>query len=221
MELAKATTSAARHHNFGSATATDAIIEQRLAELLKINAEIAAEKKTFGEARDRIEISMMSCPIDSKKAYAYFGFMIGLMPPYALILKIVSETMPGSRVPFLFLALLAVAGTATGIVGYATGRIVPAAMKSVSDLAWPNRIAFLSLIGLGWGAISGIVGGLFLFVIGAVFAGIAGGIIGAVCLPVLAGLHSLLRSGDFIELKHFLPIAFAITLSLCAFILGA
>ena len=220
MELANATTSADRHYDLGSAPDDDRIIEQRLAELLKLNAAIAAEKKAFGTLREQAEISMMSCPIDSRKAFAYFGFMVGLMPPFALLLKIVSETA-ASRVPVVFLALLAIAGTATGVVGYATGRLVPAAVSAVSAFGLPNRIAFLSLIGLGWGAVSGAVGGLFLFFIGALFGGVAGGVVGAVSLPVLVGLHSLLRSGDFIELKHFLPIAFAITLSLCAFILGA
>ena len=221
MGLAKATTSADRHYDFGSTPHDDRVIEQRLAELLKLNAAIAAEKESLGDDREKVAVSMMSCPIDSKKAFAYFGFMIGVMPPFALVLKIVSETMPASRIPGLFLTLLTVAGTATGVVGYATGRLIPAWVNAISGFALPNRIAFLSLIGLGWGAVSGAVGGLFLFFIGALFGGIAGGVIGAVSLPVLVGMHSLLRSGDFIELKHFLPIAFAITLSLCAFILGA
>jgi hypothetical protein len=67
---------------------------------------------------------------------------------------------------------------------------------------------------------SGAIGGLFLFIIGAFFAAIAGGIVGSFALPLFIALRAPVRRGDLTELKHFLPIALGITLSLCAFILG-
>jgi hypothetical protein len=164
--------------------------------------------------------SLMTSPITSRKTFEYFGLMIGTLPPFAVVFKIISEITPEGSFPGLFLILMAAAGVATGITGFLTARFVPKAIENLSKFRQPNRLAMLVLVGAGWGAASGAIGGLFLFVIGALFGGLAGGVIGAVSLPILVGLHSALRIGDLIEIKHFLPIAFGITLTLCALILG-
>ena len=207
-------------HPVGLADGDDRIVEQRLAELLKLNAEIGREKKIYRSDSERIQARLMTRPIDSRKAFSYFGLVIGSLPPFALVFKIIGETMPAQRIPILFLTLLAVAGIATGVSGYASGRFVPSLVSRVSQFRLPNRLALISLIGLAWGTVSGALGGLFIFLVGSIFGGIAGGVIGAVTLPILVAFHSALRTGDFIEIKHFLPIAFGITLTLCALILG-
>ena len=142
------------------------------------------------------------------------------MPPASLAVKAISEGAGTGSSDALFLILLLTAAVVTGMVGYATGRFVPGLIGRVADFRIPNRIAMFSLIGVAWGAVSGAAGGLFLFVIGAIFAGIAGGIVGAITVPILIVFHNALRRGDLIEIKHFLPIAFGLTLSLCALILG-
>lgn len=162
----------------------------------------------------------MSSPITSQKAFSYFGYMIGTMPPAAIVVKAIANGDGADMSQVLFLVLLLIAGITTGFVGYLTGKYVPGAIIRVKDFALPNRVALYSLIGLAWGAVSGTAGGLFLFIIGAIFAGVVGGIVGAFTVPVVIMLHEALRRGDLIEMKHFLPVAFAITLSLCAFILG-
>ncbi len=174
----------------------------------------------YRSERERLDAYLMTCPIDSRKAFAYFGLMIGSLPPFALVLRIIGETMPADRIPLMFLILLTAAGVVTGVAGYASARFIPSALDRVSNFRLPNRIALVTLIGFAWGSVSGAVGGLFLFIVGALFAGIAGGGIGAMTLPILVLFHSALRRGDFIEIKHFLPIAFGITLTLCALILG-
>ena len=128
--------------------------------------------------------------------------------------------MPLEQGPLLFLFLLTAAGIGTGVAGYTTGRFVPSLVERIWKFHVANRLALLSLTGFAWGAVSGAIGGLFLFIIGSVFAGIIGGLVGAVARPMLVGLRAPLRRGDFIELKHFLPIAFGITFSLCALVLG-
>jgi hypothetical protein len=44
--------------------------------------------------------------------------------------------------------------------------------------------------------------------------------VGTFAVPIMVALHSSVKVGDFIETKHFLPIAFGVTLSICAIILG-
>ncbi|HUR99318.1 MAG TPA: hypothetical protein VMZ26_14735 [Pyrinomonadaceae bacterium] len=169
---------------------------------------------------ERVAASLMTFPVGSRKTYSYFGWMMGTLPPFAMVFKIIGETALYNRFSILLITLLAMAGLATGIVGYATGRFIPAAVGYASSFRLPNRALLLSMFGLAWGAVSGAIGGLFLFVVGSVFAGIVGGLVGAVALPVLATLHSLMRRGDVIEARHFLPIAFGITLTLCGLIAG-
>jgi hypothetical protein len=219
MELGTAATTTSNQTR-GSGDTGDSIVEQRLAALLDLNAERAYEKELFRSERDRIEAALMSRPIESKKVFAYFGLMIGSLPPFALVFNVIGSIAPTEGGPLLFLVLLTAAGIATGIAGYASGKYVPSALRRISKFSFPNRVALMSLTGFAWGAVSGAIGGLFLFIIGSVFAAIAGGFIGAVALPVLVALHTPLRHGDCVELKHFLPIAFGITLSLCALILG-
>jgi hypothetical protein len=174
----------------------------------------------FRSDRERLESGLMRSAIDSKKAFSYFGYMIGTMPPATLAMKAIAEGAGNGSSDALFLMLLIVAGTVTGLVGYAMGTFIPASVRLASNLRLPNRIAVYSLIGFAWGAVAGIAGGLFLFIIGAVFGGLAGGAVGSVAVPIFVLSHEALRRGDLVEIKHFLPIAFGITLSLCAFILG-
>ena len=162
----------------------------------------------------------MTNPIDSGKAFSYFGLMMGAMPPMAFAIRSIANGSAAEPIEVLFLILIILAGIVAGAVGYISGKLIPAAMTAFRDFRGPNRTAMYGLIGFAWGATAGAAGGIMLFVFGAIFAGIVGGIVGAICVPIFATLHDILRRGDLIEIKHFLPIGFALTLSLCAFILS-
>ena len=163
---------------------------------------------------------LMAHPINSSKAFSYFGLMIGTMPPITLAIRSISAGNAGEAVEVFFIVLLIMAGLVAGAVGYVSGQLIPAAINAFRDFRAPNRVVMLGLIGFAWGATAGAAGGIMLFVFGAILAGFAGGVVGAICVPVFSILHDTLRRGDLIEVKHFLPLGFAITLSLCAFILG-
>lgn len=159
----------------------------------------------------------MVTPLSSKQVYSYFGLLIGILPPVGIALKL---SVNPDAVAGFFVILIATAGIVTGLVGYATGKYVSKAVASLKDFSLPNRIALLSLIGLMWGALAGAAGGILIFVIGALFAGIMGGLVGAVALPFLATLHQTLRRGDLMEARHFFPIGLGLSATLCALILG-
>jgi hypothetical protein len=145
--------------------------------------------------------------------------MLGTLVPFSIFLSFVLNTNfePGLIV-FLFLFLVANSVTAT--VGCLSGRTVGRAVMSFRNRSWPSYLALSALLGIVWGGFSGAVGGLFLFVIGGFFGSIIGAMAGGIVLPVFAIAHRLLASGDLIETKHFLPVAFGSVLTLCAFILG-
>ena len=197
---------------------SDRIVEQRLEHLLRLNAEIARRKSLFENETQRRKAVLMTRPLDSRQAFGYFGLMIGSLPPLAIVLKALLSPRPG---PTGLLLLIAAAGLVTSVVGFQIGRrYVPGTLRYFSGFSFPNRIALWTALGVAWGATSGAAGGLVIFLIGSIFAGIAGGVIGAVAVPLIVALHSSVRVGDFIETKHFLPIAFGVILSICAFILG-
>ena len=170
---------------------------------------------------DSLRAMLMVRPGDSKKAFAMFGLIFGSLPLLTasakIAVKIPDELGQGA---LLWSLLFAVAGVLTGITGFALGRLVPGILHRVSDFRLPNRIVLISLIGFCWGAIAGAAGGFFLFIIGAIVGAILGGLAGSVAVPLFVLLHSTVRAGDLIERRHFLPVAFGITLTLCAYILG-
>ena len=196
----------------------DRFVEQRLEYLLRLNAEIALDKDLYRDDGERQRAELMKNPLDSRKALGYFGLMIGSLPPLSLAIKVLLSEGAGMIV---FSVLMAVAGILTGIVGLALGRrFACGALRKMSSFALPNRVALWSVLGLAWGIISGAAGGVVFLLVGSIPGAIIGGMVGAVTVPSMIALHSTVRMGDFIEAKHFLPIAFGITLSLCAFIAG-
>jgi hypothetical protein len=194
-------------------------VEERLNTLLAANAGIARERSLYRSGRERLEAETMLHPIPLEKAFSYFGFMLGSMPAAAMVLGIVFE----GRLHFndiWFPALILFAGLMTGVVGYFSGKKVARTVRSLDRFSISNRILLLPLIGIAWGVVSGAAGGIFLFVVGAIFGGFIGGALGSVAVPLFAGLTALMKCGDVIDRKYFLPISFGITLTICSLILG-
>src|SRR5215207_131557 len=103
MELGTAGTIS--NHYTSSSNCDERIVEQRLSALIDLNAEIAREKALFSTNAERVDASLMTSPIDSRKAYSYFGLMIGTLPPFAMVFKGIGETMPSDRLSVFFLLL--------------------------------------------------------------------------------------------------------------------
>jgi hypothetical protein len=183
-----------------------------------LNEEMARQKSMFENDEVRRKAQLMTRPIDSRNAFGYFGLMIGSLPAFAIALKILS--VGSSNVAGMAILFTAV-GIGSGLAGFGLGRrCVPGVLRRISNFSLPNRAALLIVMGVVWGALSGAVGGLVFILVGSIPGAILGGMVGAVVVPIMVGLHSCLRAGDFVEMKHFLPVAFGITLSVCAFVLG-
>jgi hypothetical protein len=218
MEVGIKTANAVRE--CGSRYSGDRIVERRIEHLLRLNAESARQRSLFENEEQRRKALLMRWPIDSRHAFGYFGLIIGSLPVLAIAVRILASGGIGGReVGFAILYTSAAIGT--GLIGLVLGqRYVPKAVKYASNFSLPNRVALWILIGLAWGAISGASGGMVIFVIGSIFGAILGGLVGAVTVPIMLALHSSVNVGDTIEAKHFLPIAFGVTLSVCALVLG-
>lgn len=205
----------------GSAWRSD--IEERsstLDHLLAANAAIAKRKALYPTERDRLEAAMMRHPISNEKTYAAFGLLLGSLPPASIFLRVLGYASDIRPEQFWIVALLLLVNTGAALTGFFTGKFVGRSMNYLYALSFSKRLPLLVLIGLTWGIIAGAGGGVFFFVFGALFGAMIGGIVGAAALPIFAILHNFLRAGEVVDRRHFLPLAFGITLTICAFILG-
>jgi hypothetical protein len=78
----------------------------------------------------------------------------------------------------------------------------------------------MPFLGWFWGMIAGGSGGIVILIVGAFFGAVIGGLVGLFALPVFTIFHRLLKKGELIDRRHFLPLAFGITFIVCGFILG-
>ena len=85
-------------------------------------------------------------------------------------------------------------------------------------LSW--YLSCLPFVGIAWGAASGALGGLFLFLIGSIFGAVVGGAIGLFAVTPFAILVRILSQDEHVEQKHLLPIALGIPTVVAAFWLG-
>lgn len=163
---------------------------------------------------------MMLNPLSPEKAFAYYGVMLGAFPPAAMFFRYLMEVSPRSGVEFWVIGLLSVSVLLSAIAGHFSGMLIGNLVKRIERLSWSKMVLAMPFLGFFWGMIAGGAGGFMIFVIGAFFGAILGGMVGALALPAFAVLHRALKRGDVIDRRHFLPLAFGITLTICSFILG-
>lgn len=192
-------------------------VQERLTFLLAANDEADAEKAIFRNQKEKTEAEMMPHPIHFKKAFGYFGLLLGAFPPAALFLKFIllSRTIePGIVILLLFVNLVCAAA------GFAAGRIIGNIIRELEKHSWHLMLVTLPFIGALWGIVTGAAGGIFIFVIGAIFGAITAAIVGGIAFPIFTIFHRLLKKGDVIERNQMLPVAFGITFIISAYILG-
>lgn len=209
-----------RDRQFAGTLDRSIVDDERLNWLVYKNEQVRRERQLFRTDREKRDAESMQTPITSRTAYAFFGFLLGFLPVFSIFAKIIIEA-GGVREENGWLSVLILAASVgTAVAAFFTGRTVARIVERLDSVRWSWYLTALPFIGLLWGAVSGAVGGVFLFIIGSVFGAVIGGMIGALALPVFGALHRALKRGDLIELKHFLPLSFGIVLFVCAFILG-
>lgn len=214
------TTRQTAHFTFEDYQSADELALQRLESLLSINAETARQKAMFSSDREQMEAALMENPVSLNKSFSFFGLMLGLFTPAAIFTRFLMETGNFRAEDSWVFGILAVVNLVTAITGYFSGKLISKLVSKTENFSWLPMIFLLSLIGILWGFMSGGAGGAIILLFGAIFGAIFGAMVGFVALPVFAIFHRLLKKGEFIEFKHFLPLSFGITIAISAFILG-
>lgn len=199
----------------------DQSTKERLDLLVSANREYSHQEEIFRSDEEKLEADLMKNPLTNEQAFSYFGFLLGLFPPAAIFAKFIIES-GGLRnnEDFWVIFLLMLVNTVSAVVGFYSGKIIGKLVLALENQTWHKMMLTLPFLGFLWGIISGGIGGVFLFIVGAVFGGMIGGAVGAVALPVFTVFHRILKRGDKIEFNLFTPIALGITLIISALILG-
>jgi hypothetical protein len=193
---------------------------QRLNTLLEINAKTAQAKMLYKSEQEKLEAELMRHPLDAIKTFSYFGLLLGTFPPAAIFIKFLTES-PNFRMENLWvLGVIFIINIITATVGFFSGKLIGKMVRDVETYSWWLMLLLLPLIGMFWGVLAGGAGGVIVFLFGALFGGMFGALVGGAALPVFTVLHRLLKKGEAIELKYFMPLAFCLNFKICAFIIG-
>jgi len=174
----------------------------------------------FRSEQEKTEASLMENPLSVRQAFAYFGLLLGAFPPAALFTRFFWDAGIFHNEDFWMLGVAAVINLISAVVGYFSGNLIGKIVGELEKQSWVRMIFALPFVGILWGIIAGGAGGIIVFVIGAIFGALLGAAVGAAALPVFTIFHRLLKKGDQIDRRQFLPLAFGVTFIVCAFVLG-
>ncbi len=203
-----------------SNTRDSVLTRRRLDSLIAANAEFDHRRGLYKTVKEEFEASMMNHPLSPEAVFSYFGLMLGIFPPAAIFLKTISSAGDFRREDAWVIALMILVNFVSAAVGFVTGKLVGKVVVRAERYPWWAALFLMPFIGLGWGVATGGSAGVFVFIVGAIFGALMGGVVGAAALPVFALFHLILKRGDKMERSHFLPIALGITLAICGFIFG-
>lgn len=189
---------------------------QRLAAILAVNAETAREKELFRTRREQFEAALMKNPLTTERAFSYFGLMLGTFPPAAIFSRLLFDARP----EITLVALLVLVNLICAVAGYFSGKLVGKIVFESKNRSRTSMLLTIPLVGVLWGILTGGGGGILIFVVGAFFGALVAAMVGGIAFPIFTIFHRLLKKGEMIELKHFLPLAFGIVFAISAFILG-
>ncbi|MDQ3634658.1 MAG: hypothetical protein M3405_09145 [Acidobacteriota bacterium] len=206
--------------DFDNLNSDEQLTQERLNELFILNAEYDRQDELFSSDKEKLEADLMTAPLSVEKAYSYFGLLLGTFPPAAFFAKFFFEAGSPGNNEFWIIFLLTIVNIVTAAAGYFSGKLIGKITFELEKFSWHRMLLALPFLGFLWGIISGGAGGFFIFVFGAIFGAMIGGLVGSVALPAFTIFHRLLKRGDKIENKHFLPIAFGITIIISTYILG-
>lgn len=159
-------------------------------------------------------------PLDTERAFAFYGLMLGTLPPFAIFFRYLVEVGQRNSVEPWVIMLMTASILFSAVIGCVSGKVIGTAVRSLEKRSWSTMMVAMPFVGFLWGIFAGGAGGFPIFVIGAFFGAILGGMVGALALPAFVILHRLIKRGDVIDRGHFLPLAFGVTLTICSFILG-
>lgn len=170
--------------------------------------------------RQRLEAALLKNPLSIEKTFANFGLLLGIFPPAAIFIRFLTVWKIFQSEDFWILGIVAVVILISAITGYFSGKRVGRIVFELEKASWSKMLLTVPFVGIFWGLIAGGAGGTVILGIGALAGAAIGGLVGAAALPFFSIFHRLLKRGDQIENRYFLPLSIGTTAIIIAFILG-
>jgi hypothetical protein len=160
----------------------------------------------------------MRRPLTTEEAYRRFGTFLGLLPPFALFERFLTETR--SVKEFWVIALCVGMNVVCCLVGRWFGGYLG---RWAGNPRARSRVSFalaVYVMAIAWSVVTGGLGGLLFFGIGALFGAFIAAPVALAAFPVFAILHRLISRGGMIEARQTWPLAFGIPLTIAAMIMS-
>jgi hypothetical protein len=189
----------------------------------RLRDEIAFSQGPLAAARAReleLTLSMVN-PVSTEEAFAWFGTLLGLFPPFAIFARILGERGVGRDGALYWGLLFLIMNALCCVVGRKFAGLLGRKAADPRAWKWPAYVCMSVLMALAWGVVTGGSGGAVGFGIGA-FVGVACAVpVALSTFPVFAVLHRVQSHGGMIEERDLWPLAFGIPLTAAALILSA
>lgn len=166
----------------------------------------------------------MSRPRDARESYKMLGALLGLLPPAAIFYRMFGGAFERGPNEFVVFGLFVLLGL-MNLVCWLVGRWFASRLAAIAEEGergwWPRTLLAAAAAGFVWGVVTGFAGGLPFFGIGAIFGPVSAVPVGVAGFVAFTIFRRLLARGGMIETRHLRPMAWGITLTIVALILGA
>ena len=193
----------------------DVHIAQRLS-WLRQELDPEVQRRRLIREKEQSRALSMQRPLTTEQAYRRFGTFLGLLPPFALFERFLASTRGDDA--FWVVALCVAMNVVCCLVGrWFGGRLG----RWAGDPRVRSRVSFAFVVfvmAVAWSVVTGGLGGVLFFGIGAIFGVFFAAPVALAAFPVFAILHRLISRGGMIEARHTWPLAFGIPLTIAAMI---
>ena len=192
----------------------DVYIAQRLS-WLKEELDPDVQRRRLVREQELDRALSMQRPLTTEQAYRWFGTYLGLLPPFALFQQIF---LGRNNQEFWLVALCVGMNVVCCLVGRWFGGYLG---RWAGNPRTYSRLGFalvVFIMAVAWSGVTGGLGGLLFFGIGAIFGAFIAAAVALAAFPAFAILHRLLSRGGMIEARHTWPLAFGIPLTIAAMI---
>ena len=195
----------------------DVHIAQRMS-WLKAELDPDVQRRRLVWEREECGALSMRRPLTTEEAYRWFGTFLGLLPPFALFERFLTET--GNFKEFSPVAFCVAMNVVCCLVGRWFGGCLG---RWAGNPRTRSRAGFafaVFVMAIAWSVVTGGLGGAPFYLIGALFGPFLAAPVALVGFPAFAILHRLISRGGMIEARHTWPLAFGIPLTIAAVIMS-
>jgi hypothetical protein len=197
-------------------TTQDVHIAQRLS-WLKQELDPEVQRRRLALAEEERRALSMQRPLTTEQAYRWFGTYLGLLPPFALFNRIFVGADHGR---LQWVALFVAMNVVCCLVGRWFGGYLGRWAGNPRSRPRAGFALVVFIMAVSWSVVTGGLGGVLCFGIGAIFGVFFAAPVAFAAFPVFAILHRLISRGGMIEARHTWPLAFGIPLTIAAMIMS-